>query len=304
MKLKIDNFYISPFWSKISNGGGLTTTTSAKELGIGLLYDNDERDIAFGILYTIRSSNINNTAFKSSVDSPYAVTTIGETDVKITDLYLKKELGKFDISVEVPLVSGQLGKNTAGNDRSYSAKAAILQSNFKMNDFWTIGLDAGQVAGDDGSSTKFGALYLNPNYQVANILFRYNLNAIGTQSQNIYDSYITNAQYLKLRSGYSTEKWVFDTGLIYAKAKETATAGRSAFNHTKNKIFTATTTQSDSLGTEIDLNATYKWNNEIKIGGGLGYLVTGDYFTYTNDASVTNTKKNSLLIQLNSSVTF
>lgn len=305
MKLKIGNFYASPFWSKVSNGGGITNAKAAKEMGIGLLYDNDERDIAFGILYTVKSSNSQNTDFKTSMDAPaYTSTNATETNVKITDIFLKKDLGQFDVAVEVPLISGDLGRNAAGALRSYSAKAIILQSNYRANDFWTFGFDGGQVAGDDGSPTKFGAVYLNPNYQVANILFRYNLNALGDSNQSVYDSYITNALYLKLRSSYSTEKWTFDTGLIYAKARETATAGKSAYNHTKNKIFTAVTTQSDDLGTEIDLNATYKWNNEIKIGAGLGYLVTGDYFSYTNDVTNKNEAKSSMLLQVNTSVTF
>ena len=73
---------------------------------------------------------------------------------------------------------------------------------------------------------------------------------------------------------------------------------------TENKIFDPKTTQSDDLGTEIDMNATYKWNNEISIGAGLGYLITGDYFSYTNDANVKNEAKSSLLLQVNTSVTF
>lgn len=305
MKLKIGNFYVSPFWSRVDNGNGITSATSAKELGIGLLYDNEERDIAFGIMYTVKSSNSNNPNQKTTIDSPYTpAQSLGETNVKITDIYLKKVLGKFDVAVEVPLLSGDIGKNAAGTTRSYSAKAIVLQTNFRANDFWTFGFDGGQVAGDDGSSSKFGAVYLNPNYQVANILFRYNLNAIADKNQSVYDSYITNALYLKLRSTYNTEKWAFDTGLIYAKAKEVATAGKNAFNHTKNKKFAAMTTQSDNLGTEIDLNATYKWNNEIRIGAGLGYLITGDYFSYTNDPVNKNEAKSSMLIQLNTSVTF
>lgn len=309
MRLKIGNFYVSPFWSKVSNGGGtnsgvLTKATSATELGVGLLYDNDERDIAFGILYTVRSSHNRAANFNSTIDSPYTAVALGDTSVKITDLYLKKELGKFDVAVEVPLISGDIGKLTNGSARSYSAKAVVLQTNYRANDFWTFGLDGGQIAGDDGSTSKFGAVYLHPNYQVANILFRYNLNALANSDQSVYDSYITNALYLKLRSSYSTEKWTFDTGVIYAKAQETATVGRKAFNHTKNRYFTAATTQSDDLGTEIDLNATYKWNNEIKIGAGFGYLLTGDYFAFTNDAINKNEAKSSMVLQLNTSVTF
>ncbi|AUO00097.1 hypothetical protein C0V70_18695 [Bacteriovorax stolpii] len=305
MKLKIGNFYVNPFWSKVSNNG-LTDATNSKELGAGLLYDNPERDIAFGLLYTVKSSSANNTHFSTSIDPTATNKQVGETDVKITDIYLKKVWGKFDVAVEVPLISGDLGKTNADNTvTSYSTKAILVEANYKSSDSWNFGFNGGRVNGQDGSRSKFGALFLNPNYQVANILFRYNLNAIGDSSNaSVYDSYITNTMYFKLKSSYSTEKWTFDTAVIYAKALETAEAGKAAYNHTKNKMFNAVTTQSDDLGTEIDVNATYKWNNEISIGAGLGYLVTGDYFSYTNDTTVKNETKNSLLLQINTSVTF
>lgn len=312
MKLKIGNFHINPFWSKISNPG-LTRATNAKEYGLGLLYDNDERDIAFGIHYAVKSSNSYNNFYNTSIETAPTVQNVGQTEVKVTDLYVKKAWGKFDIALEVPLVDGDLGRtNATGNITTFSAKAFLLQSNFRVNDSWTVGLDGGKVSGHDGSSSKFGALYLHPNYQVANLLFRYNLAAIGTPNSaagaagtdSVYDSYITNSMYLKLRSSYSTEKWTFDSAVIYAKAEEAAIAGRAAFNHTKNRIFSAIATQDDYLGTEIDLNATYRWNNEVSIGAGLGYLMTGDYFSYTNTAGVTNEAENSLLLQVNTAVTF
>ncbi len=305
MKLKIGNFLVNPYWSKISNSG-LTDATNAKEIGVGLLYDNPERDIAFGILYGVRSSEASNTYFKSAIET--ASKTVGETNVKITDIYLKKVWGNFDVAVEVPLMSGDLGfaNNSTINKTKYSAKAILLQTNYRMNDTWTFGLDGGKVDGHDGSSSQFGALYLNPNYQVANLLFKYNTAAIGTagQTDSVYDSYVTNTFYLKLRSSYSTEKWIFDTAIIHAKAQETATAGRASYNHMKNKIFAANLTQSDDLGTELDVNATYKWNNEITIGAGFGYLISGDYYGYTNSTTVTNSPDSSMLLQLNTSVTF
>lgn len=302
MKLKVGNFHVHPFWSKVANTG-LTTATDVKEYGVGLLYDNAERDIVFGIMYGIKASNGSNTTITSNTQT--ANFNVGETDVKVTDLYLKKTWDKFDIAIEVPLVDGELGRATAGGPIvTYSSKAILAQTNYRLNDSWIFGIDGGHVNGHDGSSSKFGALYLNPNYQVANLLYRYNIGAIGSNGANVYDSYITNSMYIKLRSSYSTEKWTFDTAVIYAKALETATAGQAAYNHAKNKIFTAVTTQSDDLGTEIDMNATYKWNNEISIGAGLGYLIAGDYFGYTNDTATTNEAKSSLLLQVNTSVTF
>lgn len=290
MKLKIGNFHIAPFWAKDANPG-YTDATSAKQYGASLLYDNQERDIAFGILYAKKSNSADNTSFNTS----------GESNISITDLYLKKVWGKFDFGAELPLMSGDL--KTANSD-TYSAKALLLQSNYRWTDSWTVGLDFGQVSGHDGAGRKFSALYLNPNYQIANLLFRYNMVAVATTGTNsIYDSYITNARYFKIRSGFRSEKWTFDQALIFAQAMEVAKAGSSAWNHTKNNTFTAAANQDKNLGTEIDLNAKYHWNKEISIGTGLGYLITGDYFGFTNTATP-NPTKSSLLLQINTAVTF
>ena len=294
MKLKIGNFNVTPYWSKVSNTG-YTDTTNSKEYGTGFLYDNQERDISFGLLYGKKSASNN------------SLTVAGENDITITDIYLKKVFGKFDMAIEVPLMSGTLGKFTTGVS-SYSAKALLLQTNYKHNDSWTFGFDAGQASGHDGNNGTFGALYLNPNYQVANLLFRYNLSAIAkeitdTNTASIYDSYITNTRYFKLRAGYASEKWTFDSALIKAIALKVAKTGSGAYNHATNKRFDANANQSNNLGTEIDLNADYHWNKEISIGTGLGYLVTGDYFGFTNTATP-NSVKNSMLLQLNTSVTF
>jgi hypothetical protein len=303
MKLKIGNFNVTPYWSKTSNPG-YTDATNTKEFGAGLLYDNQEREIAFGLLYAKKSSaGYNN--YKTTITSNSTV-NLGANNITITDIYLKKLFGKFDVAVEVPLMSGDLGKlTTADTLTNYSAKAIILQSNYKHNDAWTYGFDAGQASGHDGKVAKFGALYLNPNYQVANLLFKYNIVALGTADQavSVYDSYLTNARYFKLRAGYNSEKWTFDSAIIFAKAMEAAIAGSAAYNHAKNKIFQASYNQSTDLGKEIDFSAKYHWNKEISIGSELGYLITGDYFGYTNTAAP-NTVKNSLLLQINTSVTF
>lgn len=303
MKLKIGNFEANPFWSKSTNTG-LTSTTDSREYGIGLIYDNKERDIAFGLIYSIKGNGPSNSSTTSIETSNQ---TYGKTDIKITDIYLKAEWERFSLGLEVPLLSGELGyANNSNRITKFSTKAILLQTQYKKSESWKFNLDLGHVAGHDGSSAKYGAMYLNPNFQIANLLFRYNINAIQnpTANDSIYDSYITNAQFAKLSATYDSEKWTIRYGIIYAKAIETATTGRAAYNHTKHKIFTANATQSDDLGTEIDLNADYKWNQEINIGLGAAYLLTGDYFSYSNNASVINEKKNSLLFQANTIISF
>lgn len=299
---KFNNFMVTPFWTQSSNTG-LTRSTDSKEIGSSFLYDNKEKDIAFGLYYSIKSNNGLNTYYKSTISGTSV--NLGSTDVKVTDIYFKKIFGKFNFAVEVPMLSGELGHvvNSTTNT-SYNAKAVLFQSNYEYSDAWTFGLDAGDVSGHDGTNAKYGAMYLNPNYQIANILFKYNLNAFSsTSSEGVFDSYITNTQYFKLRATYGSEKWILDFAFITAKAKEVAKTGAQAYNHTKNKLFTANASQNDSLGSELDFNAKYKWNKDISVNTGLGYLMTGDYYAFTNTATP-NKAKNSLLLHINTILNF
>jgi hypothetical protein len=301
-KFKFNNFYVTPFWTQSSNTG-LTRSTDAKEFGSSFLYDNKEKEIAFGLYYSKKSSNAFNTFYKSNVGA--ALINQGDTSVKVTDLYLKKIFGKFNVAVEVPLLSGELGHvYDATTYSSLSAKAILVQTNYQHNDFWNFGIDVGDVSGNDGSTSKFSASYLNPNFQVANLLFKYNVAAIGAGStESVFDSNITNTQYLKARATYSSEKWILDFAFIKAKAKEVAKTGVMSFNHSKNKFFTAAANQADDLGSEFDFGTKYKWNKEISIGTSLGYLMAGDYFAFSNTATP-NSTKNSLMLQINTLVTF
>ena len=301
--LNLGNFKISPYWSKVAAGNSLTRATYAKEYGISLLYDNTERELAFGILFSKKQANKNNVTDTTEIEG--TARTLGETDASITDIYLRKGFGDFNFSVEVPIMGGEIGTVYSGGGKAkYKAKAIITESTYRLNNRWKLGLNAGMVDGHAGSQSDFGALYLNPNYQVAYLLFRYNMRAVSNpNSEDVYDSYITNALYAKFFAEFETDKWMWDMALIYAKARETAKTGAKAFNHESNKLFDAVADQSDDLGMELDLGFTYKWNSEVHLGGSLGYLFTGDYYAYTNTATK-NEAKNSYAAQLRASISF
>lgn len=308
MNIKLGSFHIKPYWGKISQGGtalSFTRATNSKEYGFSLLYDNPERDMSFGLLYGKKIAN----AFNDDDKGPAGI-NLGQTDVKITDIYFSKSFGMVDFAVEVPLMGGEIGNvYSASSQVKYKAKAFLFESNLRLSDSWKFGFDAGQVSGDAGTQSSFDAMYLNPNYQIANILFRYNLSAISTGNTgnaNVYDSYITNSTYFKVRADYIGERWSWNAAVIKAVANETADIGAPFYVHETNTLVTtgANTTQSDDMGMEIDLGFNYKWNDEINVGGNFGYLMAGDYYSFTNSTGVVNSADNSMLLQINTGISF
>lgn len=302
IKVQLGNFKIEPYWTRVDQGDSLTKGTRVKDYGVSLLYDSVEKDMAFGVLYNKKQTTGNSSNYSTSVNSG-SIQSLGASDIKLINLYFRKALGNFNFAAEVPILSGEFG-NLYGGVTAYKAKAFVAEADYKLSESWSLGLNAGKVNGDDGRQTSFEAMYLNPNYQVANLLFRYNLRGIADNSSyNVYDSYINNASYLKFSAHYFTEKWKWDFGVIYAKADQVATAGNTAYNHLRNEVFTANFNQSSDLGTEFDTSFEYKWNSEITIGGNFGYLLTGDYFSYTNTATE-NTITNSYILQLQAAISF
>ena len=317
LDVRLGNFFISPYWAQISSSDSLTGSTNIKDYGIQMNYKNIAQDISFGILYNRKTNADNHSLMKTGInnectqkdgndancndkDSAEKLSPIRGADVIITDFYFQKKLKDFQFSLEIPLFNGSLGHLfDDGHNTNYNAKAIIFESNYQLNSKWSFHMKAGQVSGDSGKEGQFGAMYLNPNYHIANLLFRYNLSAISRTKHNVYDSYLTNTRYLKIAGEHSGRKWTWNWALVKAWALESAKAGQKSFNHLTNKRFNATKNQDDDLGLEFDIDFKYQWNSAIDIKGSLGYLFTGDYWKFNN-----NLTKNSYALQLQTAINF
>ncbi len=307
LKVKLGNFHITPYWAKIANST-LVDATHIREYGLGLLYDNHERDLTFGVQYG-KKANEAEQEFKAAKETEDNQGLLGSTNVEIMDIYFKKSFGDWNLALEVPMFSGHIGafsqEETPTNTTSYKAKAFVFKGSYKSSDSWNFSLEAGEVDGHSGGRSEFGAMYLHPNYQIANILFRYNYRAVSDPDKiNVFDSYITNASFLKIGAKYTGQKWDAHFSAIAAQAQQTASKGHDAFNHSTNRVYTANADQEGSLGMEFDVNLNYKWNKEISIGVLTGYLFTGDYYAFTNRPNDSPTADNSFILQLNTAIDF
>ena len=340
LDVKLGNFFISPYWAQISSAGSLTGGSNVEEYGIQLNYKNIAKDISFGILHnkktnadshsTMKTRINNNCRYKTKDNNDEDIEKIGDcdvprdelknvprkdikpqlhpirgADVTVTDLYFQKKWHDFQLALEIPLISGSLGSlfGDNGGDVQYNARAILFESSYRFNPKWSLHLNAGHVKGDNGDPGQFEAMYLHPNYHVANLLFRYNLAAVSDSGLNVHDSYLTNTRYLKLSGKYATQKWTWTWTLIKAWALSTAHRGEKAFDHQTNKRFNAVQNQNDDLGLEFDVNFKYRWNSAISINGSLGYLFTGDYWKFTNTPDE-NPTKNSYALQLQAAINF
>lgn len=278
--LNIGNFRFSPYYMKVSgqnldNSGGITSR------GVQMLYRSSERDMSLGILFGERDNKEGSTFLKGT-EGP-----LGSAEVKVIDLYLQKGFKKINLELEIPIMDGKLGHVYGENeDNGYNAKAFVGKASYELNPSWKLGLDLGNVSGDQGKkSSNFEALYLHPNYHIAHLMFRYNMHAVD-KNESIFDSYITNANFTKFSATYHKGKWIWNMAFIWATATETAEGGSEAFNHERNVIYKAEGTQDSSYGSEIDLDFEYKWNSNVSILGSLGYHFVGDYYKYGTNSDV------------------
>jgi hypothetical protein len=287
-EMKIGNFSLVPYWAKISSydnddntdDGGEEGAKPAggwdvREMGVTAKYDNKNRDLVVSVLYGKRFAERKNSLYDG----------VGKSDVTIIEPFISKRWNKFKVAAEASLQTGDYGD--VYNDNSIaklSANAYVIEASYDLNPKWDIGFTGGQVQGDKGDTGKFEAVYLHPNYHVAELMFRYNYPSFNEGSRSIFDSSITNSRFYKLYGHYKTDKWVWKSAVIMASALETAEAGKRAYHHESNYSFTSNEKQADDLGFEVDFGFDYKWNPNVTISGYYAYWKVGDYYAFSNAA--------------------
>lgn len=296
-EMKIGNFSIIPHYAMISNAADEDTLSNGreasgkldvKELGIIAKYDNKNRDLVASLFYGKRSSSGGNTFYfandPTNPSDPTLVAPRGKTDVTIIAPYVSKKWNRLTVSAEGSYQTGKFGNIYGdGENTKISATAAVLDVKYELNPKWEVGALLGSASGNDASSSKFGASYLNPNFQIADLMFRYNYAAINEGGRSIFDSSVNNANFFRLWGNYKTDKWTWKTAFIMATAIETAKAGKEAYNHERNYKYTAAAKQDSSYGYEFDFGFDYRWNPNVTIGAYYAYWMVGDYYAFSND---------------------
>jgi hypothetical protein len=287
---------------------------------IQLKYENLEEDFEGGVNFVRRiaggsqDNGANPATPANSGTGPQNPTSNTDTSPYVStsglsyntwDLYAQKKVGKWRLGVELPIVSGKV----SGID--YSTVAVAGEADWRINDPWEMQLRAGRAPGQPGTAgttpDKYKAYFFNPNYHIGMILFDYQLlnlsgymgpntlnnpNANQSNLRSPFDNPITNATYVSWTGVLHADKWTFNTGLLWAKANETAKSGDAYFFNTWKREFEKKTTgsgdQGSSLGVEWDSGAAFQWDDYFTFRLDLGLLFPGDYFKFANTAGVEN----------------
>lgn len=284
-EFKLGKFTLTPVYSRISspvNGVDGTDSTDEDrfsgrydtiETAISGVYKDPNKNFEFGIYYAIREVETNSELYG---------TGSGPNSVTLMDVYFKKSWDNFGIALEVPMLSGDVGTTYGtASEEDIDTNAFIFESYYDFNSKWRLGLDAGSVKGEDGED-EFNGMYLNPNYRIAEVMFRYNLGGFQNRNQDIFNSSINNANYAKLYTRYQSDEWTWNIAVIMATANESASNGDQYYNHETNTFATATEDQDDDLGMEVDISFDYQWNPNIYVSGFVGYYQVGDFYAFTN----------------------
>lgn len=296
-ELKLGNFTATPIWAKIYSDQNLPHgQADLLEKGLTAQYDNSESNMKVGLYYGLRESGSDTTFYNNATSN----------DINIIDIYFEKKWDKFQIALEIPMISGKIGNayyTTAS--ANFDSKAYIFESSFELNPRWVFELNAGLVQGDDGTTNDFEGAYLHPNYKIANILFAYDYQGFNVSNRNIFQSSLANAQYVQFGAKYLSDSWNYKLFATIANANQVAKNGESFYDHeNRSLIASANEDQAVDLGYELDFEFDYIWNPSILISGSVNYLKVGDYFAFDNDANSEISLSNVTSYKLNMSVNF
>jgi hypothetical protein len=253
------------------SGGGTS------EYAVALKYENPDDEFEGGVNF-IRRVGSGFDAFGAGAGLS------GDINSTTWDIFTRKRVGKFDLSAEAPVTSGRI----SGVEASTYAIAA--EARYLANDAWNFSAKAGHVPGQTGDASKIRGFFLHPNYKLGLILFNYQLANLsganvgaGAAGGSVFNSPITNANYLHLAGAYTMSKWQFRGSWTYARAGEVAGTSGTYFNQWTREFTSAggAVAQSSSLGWEVDAGATLQWDDHFEFKADAGVFLPGDFFKYT-----------------------
>lgn len=281
MVSKFGAFSFIPASVKYHSSSTLAGADGVSDYALALKYENSDEGFEGGVNFIRRIGGPGNSVYVGSVNG------FGGFNYTTWDLYTRKKLGKAELAVEAPIVTGSMG------GAEYSTYAIALESKYSLSDAWQLTAKAGKVPGQPAATTdRYKAVFLNPNYRLGLILFGYQLQNLGSgTSQDAFYSPVTNANYLQLGGQYSTGKWQLRGSWLMASANEVAGASGQYFNQWDRQMRTSASgaAQESSYGWELDLGASLQWDDNLEFRADGALFAPGGFYKFSETATANQT---------------
>jgi hypothetical protein len=297
-KIVAGNFSVHPSVAKVSEGN-LSKDDDVIDLMLEVEYQRPDDDLTLGFFYQQRLGDNKSTAVKEYFGPAVTVET-DEAKYSRYNFFLQKLTQEMSFKLELGMIEGSnFGFTSLGDSVGISSFGGAFEWDWKPIDSdFSWGMDIGFATGDDPSTTeKFEGFFFNRNYDVAFLLFNYNIGLIDTLSNRILGHYnngqlgydntadhhknkvfnetdtaaLSNVFYVSPNMNYQwSEDWLSGFRFTLAVLEQTTVYDSTAASNV---------TDIDSqLGMELDMNITYKpWDN-VEWVSEAGFLLPGKAF--------------------------
>lgn len=278
-KFVMGNMFFMPMYGKVKEGDA-QNDDDIRDYMFQAGYENLDTDLEIGFFYQQRKASPGGNDLTTTTDIFNTTATKDGTsnfDVKTYNLYVKKKSGPFSVGIEASMQSGNTGLIVGAEKIQIDASAIVAEIGYKPeNSKWDYDIKLGSVSGDDrGSTDTYEGYLVDRNYEVALLLFNYQLgtgtdtignenyiNAITNGKTKVDVGQLSNALYFAPGFNWKwNDKWGMKGRFTYAQLAQIRQAG-----------------QSKDLGYEFDASVYYRPFERFVVQMDTGYLMTGDAF--------------------------
>jgi hypothetical protein len=183
--------------------------------------------------------------------------------------FVKANFGPLYMEAEYIWFSGETDyDDPARDDVDWKGNAWYIYGKFNMGPAY-VGAQYAFREGDDPTTSDFEGGYPGSDYNPCVLLWNDNTSGVGSVAGYTTGTGIANGSLFQVFGGFSPmENLSLKAALTYAWADYTADG------------------VDDEIGTEIDLEATYKIFDNLEYWIGFGYLMAGDWYKGDTDRDV------------------
>jgi hypothetical protein len=184
--------------------------------------------------------------------------------------YMKANFGPLYVEAEFIYLYGTTDFDGAPEDVDWEGLGWYVYGKYNLGPAY-VGAQYAFRAGDDPTTREYEAGYPGSDYNPCVLLWNDNTSGVGSNAGYTTGAGIANGSLVQVFGGFSPmENLSLKASVTYAWADYTADG------------------VDDEIGTEIDLEATYKIFDNLEYWIGFGYLMAGDWYKGTDSSFETD----------------